>query len=146
MRPPLRHVRVPELAPPPEPFWLSFLMPRELTAGLSPGTHAPCQFKCLLTVERHRDRDYLVRVRGPSRELVFDQARRYLRLAAKSNIARGEAFQIGAMLLTPGHIMRDARDPWTIIVAADVAFSPTGIGADLPPPAGQGVLPLFSEG
>jgi hypothetical protein len=114
----------------PDLYRLTFLLPRELTLGLGTGLHHPCLHQCLLFVEHHRERDYCIRIQGPSRELVFDQARRYLRTAARGHLERGAAFQIAAVLVTPHKPA--GRDRWTIIVGADVAFSPTGLGADLP--------------
>jgi hypothetical protein len=117
-------------------YHLTFILPRTLTLGIETGRHHPCLHRCMLEVDRHRARDYAVRVRGPSRELVFEQARRYLRVVARGHIAAGAALDITAVLITPAIMnTRGGRDGWTIIVGADVAFAPTTIPPDLPHPA-----------
>jgi transposase len=63
--------------------------------------------------------------KGPSRELVFDQAARFFRVIAKDR----RALVIAATLMSPG---RGCRDGWTITVNADVSFAPTALGADCP--------------
>ena len=132
----MRFVRVPELGPPPfaparAPFHLTFLLPPALTLGVNIGIQHPCLHQCLLRIEPHRGRDYIVRITGPSREKCFDQASRYLRVAARGHIATGSALQISAVLVTPARVC-SGRDTWTIIVGADVACAPTGLGADIP--------------
>ena len=131
--PRMRYVRVPELGPAPaeEPFDLTFLLPRELTLGVVAGAHHPCLHRCLLRIEHYGRRDYRVLIKAPSRQLAFEQARRYLRVAAKGHIAQGSALRITAALVTPSRIC-SGSDGWTIIVGADVAFAPTTIPPDLP--------------
>lgn len=130
----MRGVRVPELGPPAaqlEPFKMTFLLPRELTLGVKAGTHHPCLHQCLLTVAPLGERDYQVRITGPSRRKLFDQAGAWLRMAAKGHIAAGNAMQIPAIVTAPARVCAGS-DSWTIVVGADVAFAPTGLGAEFP--------------
>jgi hypothetical protein len=65
-------------------------------------------------------------VDGPSRELVLEETARLLR-----EICRGLGpLSIAATLESPPP--GSGRDGWTIIVGADIAFSPTALGATFP--------------
>jgi hypothetical protein len=68
----------------------------------------------------------LVSIVAPTRDRAFDQAARLLR--ARGGNEPPEL--IHATLATPGQ--RGGRDGWSIVVGADVAFAPTGLGAYLP--------------
>lgn len=107
---------------------LTFLLPPAL--GLvPPGRHQPCVHGCVLKIAPGG----LVSIEGPSREQVFEQTRRFLRLQAKGR----PPMTIAATLYTPVEIVRGGPDPWTIIVNAEIAFAPTARGADVHPlPAG----------
>lgn len=108
-------------------YRLSFLLPPALAFSVAPGRHQPCLHGCVLNV--HRDAN--VTIEGPSRERVFDQARRFLRLITKGMTQR----QIDAVLYTPpSDGCRGGRDPWSIIVNAEVAIVPTAMPADLGEP------------
>jgi hypothetical protein len=109
------------------PYRLTFWLPPQIAARALAGAHRPCCNGCALTVSTIG----FVTIEGPSRERVFDQARRLLRVCAK----REPAFSIPATLETP---LRDrfgrpypGRDSWSIIVNARVAFSPTRLSADV---------------
>jgi hypothetical protein len=126
----MRGIRVPEFGPPPaqlEPYRMRFLLPRTLMLGVQIGRHHPCLHQCLLEV----DKAYVVRVRAPTREKLFAQASAWLRTAAKGHIADGQSFQISAKVQTPARICA-GLDSWTIVVGADVAFAPTGLGVEMP--------------
>lgn len=81
----------------------------------------------------------LVSVMGPSRDAVFDQAARILRAACEDlptqciagtiyhNVHAGAADDGRDWLRLPG-----PADAWSIIVNAEVAFSPTGLGHHIP--------------
>jgi hypothetical protein len=96
-------------------FRLSFLLPTGTTVVA--GSHRPSPEGCLMHVEADR----LIEIVGPSREAVFEHAARLLRV-----VCRGlSAVSIAAMLKTPARPV--GHDSWTIIVGADVAFSPTAL-------------------
>lgn len=101
-------------------YRLSFLLPDTLAAFVRPCVHHPCLAGCLLTIERGG----LVRVDGKSREMVFDQTSRFLRVIAKDH----PPIIIAANLITPER----RRDAWTITLNASVSFAPTGMGTQIP--------------
>jgi hypothetical protein len=68
-----------------------------------------------------------IAITGPSRERVQEQAARLLRVSCQ----KLRAVSIEALLETPPP--GGGRDGWTIIVNADIAFAPTGLGATFPP-------------
>jgi len=70
--------------------------------------------------------NYHVVITGPSREAVFDQAARLLRIAGKDSAP----VSIAAVLCTPAPL--SGRDNWSVIVNADIAFSPTSMPLELP--------------
>lgn len=98
---------------------LTFLLPDNLLLGVAPGRHSPCLHGCVLMIERGR-----VEISGPSRELVFAQARRFMRIVAKGH----DPFSVVAVLRSPDP---PGRDGWTIIVGSDVSIVPTTIDADI---------------
>jgi hypothetical protein len=113
----------------PDLFRLTFLLPPG--ADARPGTHQPSADGCALTV-----RFPLAEITGPSRPAVFEHAARLLRVACRGL----PPLSIGANLESPARPA--ARDAWSIIVGADVAFSPTGIDPELPRPAEPRPPPL----
>jgi hypothetical protein len=102
----------------PGSFRLSFLLPAGAKADA--GNHQPSPEGCRLEVTFP-----LAVIAAPSREAAFEHAALLLRVAC-----RGLRASIPARLETPGGPV--AGDRWTIIVGADVAFSPTGLGVDFP--------------
>lgn len=108
----------------PEPFRLSFLLPAALILRVPPGRHQPCLAGCRLDV----DRVGLAVILGPSPARVFDQAERFL----QPHLRELPALAIAANLKFPGRIDGGKTDHWTIIVGADIAFSPTPIEPYIP--------------
>jgi hypothetical protein len=105
-----------------EIYRLSFLLPATMMAPI--GRHQPCQAGCVLHVERGG----LVKIDGPSRDRVFEQARRFFRIHSKGL----PPMSVAATLETPA--VRPRRDSWSIIIGADIAFSPTAMPPDLGAP------------
>lgn len=103
----------------PDLFRLTFLLPDG--ADARPGTHQPSPEGCALTV-----RFPLVEISGPSRGAVFDHAARLLRLACRDLAP----LSIASVLACPARPA--AHDAWSIIVGADVAFSPTALDPEIP--------------
>lgn len=97
------------------PHRLTFLLPPALVLLAPVGRLQPCLHGCVLHVSEHG----LVQIDGPAREQVFAQAIRFLRVVAKGR----------PPLAFPGTLRSPCgrRDSWSIIVGADVAFSPTSI-------------------
>lgn len=111
-------------------YHLKFTLPRVL-ALVPPGRHHPCIAGCILTVER-AGANLMVDVAGQSRELVFEQARRFLRVISKGH----GAMTIQATLITPAprYIIdggRGGRDGWTIVIKAEIAFAPGPVAPDI---------------
>lgn len=102
----------------PGSFRLSFLLPPG--ALVDSGSHRPSPEGCLLHVTYP-----LVEIVGPSREATFEHATRLLRVSC-----RGRRLSIAARLQTPSRPI--GSDSFTIIVGADVAFSPTGLDPHFP--------------
>ena len=101
-------------------FHLSFLLPKGITFRPAVDGHfaSPgCSF---------RISHPLVKILGPSREALFAAATAFLR----SLVRAPGALSITALLSSPAPA--GGSDGWTIIVGADIAFSPTGLGAWLP--------------
>lgn len=115
----------------PGSFRLTFLLPAGAKA--SPGTHQPSPDGCVLTVTFP-----LAEILGPSREATFEHAARLLRVAC-----RGQRCAIAATLETPARPA--VRDSWSIIVGADIAFSPTSLGPHFPGVAAAPPLALVSS-
>lgn len=105
---------------------LAFTVPVTLRLGVIKGRHQPCLHGCSLIVGEH----FGAVIEGPSRERVFDQARRFLRVHARGH----GAMTIAATLRSPP----PARgiDSWSIVIGAEIAFAPTSIPPDIrePPP------------
>jgi hypothetical protein len=108
-------------------FRLTFLLPPALGLLVAPGRQQPCLHGCILTVGALGH----VAIDGPSRERVFEQASRFL----KANSKGRPGYAVAAHLLTPDPRDRGLRtgDSWSIIVGADVAFSPTALGPEIMP-------------
>ena len=109
------------MRPHPEACRLTFLLPDG--AAVIAGFHQPSPDGCALDVTWP-----LVNIRGPSRRAVFDHASRLLRVACQHLPPTSIAASLVAADSPAG------RDAWCIIVGADVAFSPTGLGAEFPRP------------
>lgn len=125
----------------PPTYLLTFLLPDGVSAAA--GSTLPDDDGCAVGI----DRGTFVEIRGPSRQAVFDRAAVLLRAACRG---RG-ALSILALLRTPARAYSQSsaggRDDWTIIVGADVAFSPTAIDPHLAKPAGHsGALVLVQGG
>jgi hypothetical protein len=103
----------------PGSYRLSFLLPAGVK--VEPGSHQPSPEGCVL----HADGSIIV-IAGPSREATFEHATRLLRV-----VCRGRPpLSIAAQLSTPAR--PSGRDTWSIIVGADVAFSPTSLDPHFP--------------
>ena len=109
----------------PSVFRLTFLLPVELGLVVAPGRHCPCLHGCVLIIERSG----LVAIEGPSRERVFAQADRFLRVNSKGR----PAYSVCATLESPAFADggRGGRDGWSIIVGAEIAFSPTALRPEI---------------
>jgi len=108
----------------PSPYRLIFLLPAVL--GLVPqGRHVPCLMGCLVTI----DRAGLVTVAGPSRERVFEQTARFLRILMRRNPPPPTS--IAAVMSHPASPW--GRIGWQIIVGADISFAPTSIEPTIVP-------------
>jgi hypothetical protein len=101
----------------PGSFDLRFLLPRgiRLANGILPLPRG-----CQAEIEGG-----LVRVRGDSREHVFDDA-----AGLVSGLAAARPLSISAILYTPSR--PSGFDRWHIIAGADVAFSPTALDPYFP--------------
>jgi hypothetical protein len=103
----------------PPSYRLSFLLPKGLSPR--PGEYADWVPGCVVQIDGAQ-----AVVLGPSRQRLFEQTARLVRV-----ICHGKGpFSIAACLESPPPVA--GRDGWTIIVGADVAFSPTAIGASFP--------------
>jgi hypothetical protein len=102
-------------------FRLTFLLPPALGLLVAPGRQQPCLHGCVLTVEVLGH----VTIEGPSKEAVFAQCRRFLAANSKGLPAYARA----ATLESPEPWR--GRDGWSIIVGAEVAFSPTALGPEI---------------
>lgn len=109
-------------------YALTFLLPQGTRADS--GTHQPSPDGCRMRLDWP-----LVEIQGPSRQAVFEHAGRLIRLVCRDQAP----LSIPAILLTP--IVPASRDAWSIIVGAEVAFSPTPIDPYFPgearPPPGR---------
>lgn len=90
---------------------------------VAPGRHQPCLHGCVLQIRPGG----LVEIEGPSRERVFGQAQRFLRLHLKN----WPAVSIAATLATPAHDrfgrVYARHDGWQIVCGASIAFAPTSM-------------------
>jgi hypothetical protein len=108
----------------PGSYRLSFLLPAGVTADS--GSHQPSDEGCLLHVAHH-----IAEIVGPSREAVFEHAARFLRVSCRASLeGQLPPLSIAAMLQTPAR--PSGRDTWSIIVGADIAFSPTSLDPHFP--------------
>lgn len=101
-------------------FHLSFLLPK----GIIPRSSIDAGFAvsdCTLRIVPP-----LVKIRGPSREAVFAEATCFLQLAERPP----GPIAIAATLTCPAPV--SGTDRWSIIVGADVAFSPTSLDPHFP--------------
>ncbi|MFT4117487.1 hypothetical protein [Bradyrhizobium sp.] len=99
-------------------YHLSFLLPAGATCASRPiDLPMGCEIRVVAP---------LVKIRGLSRDCVFQAARN----AVLAHWRDKPAVSIAAVLASPGACL--GRDAWTIIVGADVAFAPTGLGATFP--------------
>ena len=103
----------------PGSYRLSFLLPAGVKVDR--GSHQPSPHGCLLHVDGP-----LIEIVGPSREATFEHASRLLRVACKGR----PPLSIAADLRTPAR--PSGRDTWSIIVGADIAFSPTSLDPHFP--------------
>ncbi len=101
----------------PGSFRLSFALPRDWR--LSYDGPQPLAHGSFLTVQL-----YLVAVQGPSREGVFEDAATLFRTVIDMTRA---PLAIAATLETPW-----GKDTWSVILGADVAFSPTSLDPHFP--------------
>ncbi len=106
----------------PGSFYLSFLLPKGVDAAAADGRSYP-GLGCKV-----RATPPLVKISGPSRESVFECATLELR-AAHYDRPIGPV-SIAATLQSPPPV--SGVDTWSIIVGADVAFSPTSLDPHFP--------------
>lgn len=112
---------------------LSFLVPSDfaIDASLAAANPPPSSpYGCVVSAIFGTSLP-LIEIKGPSREAVFERAALYLH-ALKRTTSRPVA--IAATLETPpdDRLRRGFRDSWTIIIGAEIAFSPTGIDPHFP--------------
>lgn len=104
---------------------LVFLLPALIL--LPPGRHHPCLHACTLVVTPAG----LVEIQGPAREVLFEQASRFL----KPYLKNLPAFEIACTVRTPARDRFDRwfhrEDAWSMICNAGIAFSPTRLPAVL---------------
>lgn len=106
----------------PGSYILSFLLPKGFDLPATERENHPrldCWIRCTPP---------LLKVYGPSREAVFHCATDSLRAAVYDSAAL--PVSIAATLRSPPPV--SGSDAWSIIVGADVAFSPTSLGAHFP--------------
>lgn len=103
----------------PGSFDLSFIVPRDAVALGGDGTYS-AENGCEIEIAAP-----LVRIRGFSREAVFNAASDVVR-----DLGQDSPTSITAILRSPAR--PSGADSWSIIVGADVAFSPTSIDPYFP--------------
>ena len=101
----------------PGSFYLSFLLPKGANAAGDDVAPGDC---------RIRVSPPLVKIAGPSRERVFEVATTFLRHVCRDHTP----LSIAATLVSPPPV--SGSDGWSIIVGADVAFSPTSLDPHFP--------------
>jgi hypothetical protein len=106
---------MPDRYTPPPPVRLTFRLPAALGFAVPVGHHVPCLMGCLITIHLGG----LVTVDGPSRERVFEQTARFLRLITRRNPPPPISI---AAALRGRH-----SDSWQIVIGADISFVPTGM-------------------
>jgi hypothetical protein len=108
----------------PGDYRLVFNLPPIFALSAQPGRHHPCLDGCLAAITRAGQ----VEIIGPSRERVFEQAHRLLRIIGRGH----EPVSIPAVLTSPSYGHRPGgKDGWSISVNANVSFAPTGLGAEV---------------
>lgn len=110
-------------------FDLSFLLPR---GAPRPRFDGFSEHPCVVEIDGP-----LVRIRGDSREAVFDCASALVR-----PLQANRPVSIAAILHTPSR--PSGFDRWSIIVGADVAFSPTSLDPHFPRAAPASAKPSLS--
>lgn len=101
-------------------YRLTFALPaaaRRIVSGAWPGWVGGCDLAIA---------GPFVAICGPSRDRVMEQGARLIRIACEGVRHAAIAAEIQSPPPNPG------RDSWTIIVNADIAFAPTGLGAVFP--------------
>jgi hypothetical protein len=110
-------------------YRLTFTLPRTVSLLAQPGRHQPCVAGVVLMVERCG----LVTIEGPSRESLFEQARRFMRVINKGRPPLEiQAWVQGPPRTRPAYAGSEEqpllypapRDLWKIIVDAEVAITP----------------------
>lgn len=113
-------------------YLFSFLLPQGARAF--PGAVVDSSYLCFVDIGRAG----LVSITGPSREAVFDQAARILKAGCEGLPTQSIA---GTLYERPCSAPGDGRDwlrlpgpadSWSVIVNAEVAFSPSGLGHHIP--------------
>lgn len=109
------------------PYRLLFRLPPALGLSVLPGRHTPCVHGCVLVIEP----DLQVSIEGPSREQLFNQTRRFMRVTARGH----GPFVIPASLYSPrGDLW--AVDTWHItVIDGVVVISAGAIAPDIGIPA-----------
>lgn len=117
------------MSPRADDFRLLFTLPPRLAFAVPPGRHHPCIAGAILDVSRALERGARqIEVTGISREIVFEQTRRFLRIVGKGHGAEA----LPATLVTPARgLQLGGRDGWSIIVNATVSFSPSSVPPDI---------------
>ncbi len=123
----------------PEVYRLKFQLPAGAAAD-PPGSVA-ADPECALIVSHAGH----ITIEAPARERAFALAGRFLRLACRSSQL---PLSIAATLESPGRDRfgrpTSPRDSWSIIVGADVAFSPTSMPPEFVPARRADRRPLLN--
>jgi hypothetical protein len=96
------------------------MLPGTLVLRARIGVHHPSLAGCLLHVKRGG----LIEIGGPSREAVFDQVARFLRVLTKG-------MELPAFTIAARSSCSLGCDSWQIVIGADVAFMPGRIDPHL---------------
>jgi hypothetical protein len=107
------------------PCRLTMLLPERFALLVPEGRHAPCLMGCLVEILPGR----LMTITGPTRDKVFEQADRFLRVLVRRNPP--PPMSIAATLTSPCGV----RDGWQCIINAEIAFVPSQVEATIPAPA-----------
>lgn len=111
---------------------LSFLLPDGVSlAALDPLTSMPIGAARLVTINRAG----LATIEGASREQVLDAAARLIRASCSGRPPLSIAAMLSVLPPAPGRdwlMLPRGADRWSIIVGADVAFSPTALDPYFP--------------
>lgn len=103
-----------------EHLTLTFRLPVAMAFAVARGRWQPSLHGCVTRIGAGD----LVEIEAPDRARAFAQAARLLHA-----LGRGGAPCAIAAVLAGGRPPR--RDAWTIIVGAEIAFAPTGLGAEV---------------